>query len=398
MSTRRKILVFGPAYLDRVIRVDSPLIDPALGGVIDRSVQARADFDSLHWQMRDLTQDRVDPLVLEGGEPRHFDDIIIYGLNEGKIEIELPPDCPGPAAVFRADERMERKEEKLPVRRVRAEAWHDDLGGMGAGFAKAFGGELIWIAGAVHDVTSQAVNAMLDRAGINHRPIHVPDRFGEWTLLITSGEHGDKLAVGVRNLQETDVSFEPMRNEPCDLLVAASMTNKRAASALKGSNARVRMFAPSRRNMIAPDTRQGEPRVGQFARHIDILCCNRGEWETLADREEVAWRLSVLAVTDGPHGAEIRYTTPTGDAGRLEVPAFPRQHPPRDTNRAGEAFASTLVTAMLDAGWIPGTTEDALIQHAAERASAAAGLVLDRVDFGFPTSTEIDRAIAAGVV
>jgi sugar/nucleoside kinase (ribokinase family) len=171
------------------------------------------------------------------------------------------------------------------------------------------------------------------------------------------------------------------------------MTNTRAASALKRTDARVRLFAPAMRNMADVD-----PKVSQFARQIDILCCNRGEWEAIDDREEVAFRLAILAVTDGPDGAEVRYTTPTGDAGRLEVPAFPRRRPPRDTNRAGEAFASTLVATLLDAGWEPGPAPDDLVRLAATRASAAAALVLDRVDFGFPEAEEIDDAVREGRV
>ena len=171
------------------------------------------------------------------------------------------------------------------------------------------------------------------------------------------------------------------------------MTNRRAADALSSRVARIRLFAPAMRNMA--DT---EPRVSRFAKNVDILCCNRTEWETLADREEVAWRVSILVVTDGPRGAEIRFTTPMGDAGRLIVPAFPRRHPPRDTNRAGEAFASTLVSTLLDADWFPGTTSDGLIEVAARRASASAALVLDRLDFGFPSPAEIDRAVREGVV
>lgn len=401
MPTPRKTLVFGPAYLDRVLKVDAPLIDPTVGGAIDRSVTARPDFDSLRSRMREPTPDRLDPLAFEGGQGRRRDDLIVYGLDEGEIRVDLPDDWPGPAAVFRADERMLSKGEEATIRRVRGVAWHDDLGGMGAGYAKAFGGRLAWIAGEEGDVTGRVVSGLLDRHGIEHGPIHVPDRFSGWTLLITSGEHGDKLALGVRDPHDEDVSFAPIRDEPCDLLVAASMTNKRAASALKGANARVRFFAPSRRNILQSNDRRGptaEPRIGQFARHIDVLSCNRGEWEALDDREEVAWRLSILAVTDGPRGAEVRYTSPTGDAGLLAIPAFPRREPPKDTNRAGEAFASTLVTTLLDAGWSPGTTSDDLIRRAAERASAAAALVLDRVDFGFPTAEEVDGALRAGVV
>jgi ribokinase len=221
--------------------------------------------------------------------------------------------------------------------------------------------------------------------------MHVRNRAGEWTLLLTSGEFGDKLPIGFRALDGGVTDDSP--TEPCDLLVAASMTNRRAAAALGRPDARIRLFAPAIRNMT-----DLSPKISAFAKDIDILCCNRIEWETLADREEVAWRLSILAITDGPRGAEVRYTTQTGDAGLLNIPAFPRCEPPRDTNRAGEAFASTLVATLLDEGWSPGVTGDDLIRRAAERASGAAALVLDRVDFGFPTGGEIDDTLRKGVV
>ena len=43
-----------------------------------------------------------------------------------------------------------------------------------------------------------------------------------------------------------------------------------------------------------------------------------------------------------------------------------------------------------------GVVEERVIRTAAERASAAAALVLDRVDFGFPGPAEIDAALRAG--
>jgi ribokinase len=55
---------------------------------------------------------------------------------------------------------------------------------------------------------------------------------------------------------------------------------------------------------------------------------------------------------------------------------------------------------LLDQGWngASGVVDDDLIRAAATRASAAAALVLDRVEFGFPTAAEIDRALLAGCV
>ncbi|HKI43280.1 MAG TPA: hypothetical protein VKA66_23580 [Mycobacterium sp.] len=122
------------------------------------------------------------------------------------------------------------------------------------------------------------------------------------------------------------------------------------------------------------------------------------EWETLEDREEAGWQFSILVVTDGPRGSTVRFTTPAGDAGILHIPAFPRERPPRDTNRAGEAYAATLISTLLDQGWCAalGVVEEGLIRMAAQRAAAA--LVLDRLDFGFPSPAEVDAALDAGRV
>ena len=73
--------------------------------------------------------------------------------------------------------------------------------------------------------------------------------------------------------------------------------------------------------------------------------------------------------------------------------------PPRDTNRAGESYAATLLSTLLDHGWdaASGVVDDGLIRKAALRAAAAAALELDLVDFGFPADAEIDAALVAGL-
>ena len=135
------------------------------------------------------------------------------------------------------------------------------------------------------------------------------------------------------------------------------------------------------RNMSDRDTP-----VSSFAGSIDLLCCNRLEWETLDEREEVAWRRVDLAGHGRPCRQPSRFTTPQGEPGSVRVPAFPRDHPPRDTNRAGETFAATFVLTLLSEGWQPASAvaDPELVRRAMIRSSAAAGLVLDRTDFGFP--------------
>ena len=133
---------------------------------------------------------------------------------------------------------------------------------------------------------------------------------------------------------------------------------------------------------------------------VDVLCCNRREWEALDDREEVAARVSILVVTDGASGSQAWYTDPQGDARTIRLPAFPRARPPRDTNRAGEAFAATLTATLIGLDWdsASGVIDDDAMATAMGRASAASALVLDRTDFGFPTESEIDAATALGRV
>jgi ribokinase len=361
----RTTLVFGPAYLDRVLNVDRPLVDPATAPPLDQSVDG-------HWKF---------------GTGLRLEDPA-----GGVMEVELPDRWPGPFGVIGLSRALVQG--VGPWRRfVRGTRWHDDLGGMGSGFAAAFGGELVSALGGDDDPTSRQIAERLARASIAHRPIIVPGHAADWTLLITSGEFGDKLPVGFRGCHAALATLEPHVNRPCDLRVVASFPNPLAAEALRAPGASIRMFAPAMRNMLDRDSP-----LSRFAGSVDILCCNRREWDCLGDRDEVARRVSILSITDGANGSFLGFKNGLGEDTSLSVPAFPRSHPPQDTNRAGECYAATLVAALLDMGWTPGPTDSGLARRALERASAAAGLEIDRRDFGFPTAGEIDRALRRGRV
>lgn len=361
----RRTQVFGPAYLDRVVRVDAPLHHPEGADPIDQSLEGAWTFG--------------DGLELVDGEG-------------SRLEIEAPPGWPGPLG--RIGLLGSIGDPSSPhgwKRTVKGVAWHDDLGGMGAGFAAALGGELVCALGSDDDPMSQAVARRLEGQGTIHRSIRVEGHPADWTLLVTSGPHGDKLGIGFRGCHAALETLGDAVGGSCDLRVVAGLPNGLCAEALSAPGAGVRLFAPAMRNMT-----DREVPVGRFVRHVDVLCCNRREWETLEDREQVAWQVAVLAVTDGPRGSVVRFTTPEGEAGRVEVPAFPRRRPPRDTNRAGEAFAAVLVGSLMDGGWSAGVVDSSRIREAAWRASAAAALVLDRAEFGFPAAAEIDAALRAG--
>jgi ribokinase len=359
-------LIFGPAYLDRVVRVDRRLVDPDLGEQpLDGSVDGRMIQDG-DWLLL------IDPIA-------------------NKLNLQIPPGWTGPTGTVELSRRLAKPPGGWS-RTVRALNWQDDLGGMGAGYAAALGGELISALGPVSDPHSQAIADRLTKAGVTYHPIRVKDKTADWTLLITSGEHGDKLPIGFRGCHASLENLGEWASGPSDLRVVAALPNRLARQALAVPST-IRMFAPALRNMLDRD-----PPISSFSQSIDILCCNRGEWNQLIDREQVAWQLSILVVTDGPNGATLRFTSPEGEAETLKIPAFPRNRPPSDTNRAGEAFAANLLMTLLENGWKPGTTPPELAQKALERASAAASLVLDRLDFGFPTALEIDAAIRLGRV
>lgn len=357
------VLVFGPAYLDRVIRVAEPLLDPALGlAALDRSVDGR-------WAAGEGDAIRlVDPAGVEVG-------------------IGPPAGWPGPlGTVALARPFADGMPPGIPPRRIPGVAWRDDLGGMGAGFAAALGGTLVSALGAPDDPTGRAVAALLARHGIPHAPIRIPGRPADWTLLVTSGEHGDKLPVGFRGCHAAWADPGPRLDRPARVRVVAGLPNPLARRALgEPAAGTIRAFFPAARNML---DRRDSPAA--LAGRCDLVSCNRGEWADLGDQAAAFAAVPVVAITDGPRGATVRYRTPAGPPAQVEVPAFPLPDLIVDTNRAGEAFAAALLQTLLAASWTPGPAPAALIRRAARRAAVAAALTLRRPAFGFPTPAEID--------
>ncbi len=366
----RRTLVIGPAYLDRVLRVVDPLTIEGEGGPIDQSAEAAGEFG--------------------GGESIVIEDPAGYAL-----EIDPPEGWPGPTG--RMTLRDPIRAGLSGRRHIRAVSWADDLGGMGAGFASALGGTLVSALGENADPIRRKIVARISKVGITHHPIRTPHHPADWTLLVTSGEHGDKLAIGFRG---SHAAIDPeelteLASKPTDLLVVSALPNRLIGPVLRRSSAKTRFLAPSLRNM----TDRHDPLTG-FADRVSFLSCNRTEWQELDDRERVGSLIPIVAITDGPRGAEVRFTDPSGERRGCVRPAFPRSRPPRDTNRAGEAFASAMLLALLDRGWDGGfrNVPQDWIREAIDRGSAAAALVLDRLDFGFPTTREIDSALRDGRV
>lgn len=370
MSRHWPAIVYGPAYLDRVLHVDAPLLAPGAGGTIDRSMDGQ--------------------LALEDDRPR----IELHDESGPALVINTPPQWPGPLGIIQLSGRLLPSDGREGPRMLEGVSWHEDLGGMGAGYAAALGGTLVSALGDVDDPMSLSIEAHIRKQGIAHQPIRVRGRSADWTLLLSSGPHGDKLAIGFRGCHAAVESF--VTDHDARLIVVAGLPIAHCERAFPppADSEIVRLYAPSMRNIT--DQRDRARLIA-----ADVLCCNRQEWETLPEDNRAAFEkwVPLIAVTDGSRGARIRGGSLRSNNITIEIPAFPRGRPPRDTNRAGEAFGSTLVRSLLDAGWRPDRmfpTDE--FRRTAIRASAAAALELDMDRFGFPSAAAIDAALALGIV
>jgi ribokinase len=211
----RRVLVYGPAYLDRVLRVEGPLVEPELGGPLDRSVEAGS---------------------LSPGGPM----LRVVDPEGSSLEIWPPTGWPGPSGILRVGSCL-----TMPGgwrREVRGLGWLDDLGGMGAGYAKAFGGVLVSALGESEDPMTVRVRSLLSDYGIDARPVYLAGRKADWTLLVTSGGSGDKLPIGFRGCH-SGLSGVPAAEDlglRADLVVAAGLSNGVVEARLRGARGAVR--------------------------------------------------------------------------------------------------------------------------------------------------------------
>ena len=136
--------------------------------------------------------------------------------------------------------------------------------------------------------------------------------------------------------------------KPCRLLVVAALPNRLIADALEHP-ASIRVVAPAMRNV----SDRNVP-LPSLAGRFDVMSLNRREWEAIQDSEAILEKTSIVVVTDGPHGCRVFSRDDEGRPQSLAIPAFPRAAPPRDTNRAGEAFASSFLKVLLHENWQPG--------------------------------------------
>ena len=168
------VTVFGPAYIDRVLRVTEPI---ALEGhrPIDISIQA---------------------ISLTTAPGNGLD---INAPHGNSLKIVVPEGWPGPWGTIQLQEDPWPTCQHNALRKVvNALAWNEDLGGMGAGYARALGGRLIFAIGQPDDPISDQILKKLTKNEIRCTPVRISAKSADWTLLVTSGAYGDKLAIGFR--------------------------------------------------------------------------------------------------------------------------------------------------------------------------------------------------------
>jgi ribokinase len=387
-----KVVVFGPAYLDRVLTVDEPILEGVERTPIDRSFDGR------------------EAPISEGGSE------LALTLNDGSgrlLSFEVPINWPGPRGLVTLSEALAPNHSvAASVRKLTTTGWHEDLGGMGAGYAKAMGGLLVSALGEPQDAMSRTVSRALTNEGLTHLCVPVNGQKADWTLLITSGAFGDKLPIGFRGCHAAlrsemlPLPEDVFASTPDGLLlIVAGLPNALGQEILRTWTLRqerarpeifFRFLAPAMRNV-----KDVETPIGRLAPWIDGLSCNREEWQRMTDtsRNALDAHARVLLITDGEHGVFARSRPDIASAWtQVRLPAFPRARPPTDTNRAGEAFASSFLTSVLQMDDPARLADPIWLEEATRRGTVAAALVIDLARFAFPTMEEIDAALAAGMV
>lgn len=360
------VLVYGPAYLDFVIRVDRPIasvpIDLGSDGVLETDSQ-----DCL-------------AIVCPNGASLKVAGLRARGIPTGLLKTLHNVLPAGFSNMVKAVETVE------------------DLGGMGAGFAAALGGRLVSALPAGSDTISAHIRQQLEHFGIDHSPaIGSGQPQADSTFIISSGPFGDKLPIGLRGCH-AGLTFErTVRNLDAEVVVVASLNNALMHALLDRHADAFRILAPSARNC-----RDRVDTVGRLVGKADLLAVNAAEWATMLEADRQAFEASdaILSVTRGPDGARISWRDQGGERRTHDEPVFPRSRPPVDTNRAGEAFASNFVMALQEHGGLAAglPVNEERVRLAARRAAAAAALVIDMPRFGFPSMFDIQQAIGRGSI
>lgn len=349
-------LVFGPAYVDVVVEVDGTLLPPPRR--LDQSLPA----------IRRI--------------PRADGRLEILGPTGDCLTLMLPPDAAGCAATYELAEPVLARHDGPETEPLRADylvrAVTRELGGMGAGYAKALEGDLRMPLGATDgqpDGVGEEALSLLARHDITCHPAWVPGVESDTSLLLQTGG-GDKLAIGVRRAMPawTVTAEDHALAAGAEALVFCGAPNALAAAVLTQAPPRPVLCAPALRNV----TDTAVP-LAALAEYVHVLTLNALEWDHLDDREALRRHVPLIAVTDGPRGSRLLL----GETDILIPTAL--MDGPVDVNRAGETFGATLFQALR--AWCPdfprGLTPE-LADRAGRLAARQAARQLTLRGFAFP--------------
>ena len=360
MATDRPCLVFGPAYLDLVVETDRALAPDLL----DQSVPAARRL------------------------PRTDDVLRVSGPAGDRLDFHLPSDARTLAATYelcepvlarlRGPATRETVTGDFPVVR-----FAQQLGGMGAGYAKALAGILrvpLGGSSAHPDQVGEAVQHMLRELHIQAIPSFLPDSASDASLILLS-PRGDKLAIGVR------AAMVRWHVEAQDRALAADAGALVICGAPNAFMAELLAAVPDIPVMCAPAMRNiGDTAcpLADLASGIHYLTLNALEWAHLAGKERLLSAVPVITVTDGPRGSRIY-----AQGEELCVPAVPH-HGPTDVNRAGETYGATFFQMLRQA--CPDFHRAGVSLALAERAGQLAAMQAERqlsiTEFAFPPAAE----------
>ena len=348
-------LVLGPAYLDFILELDSPLA-PGASLILDQSLPA---LD---------TSPRDDGIVLLQSE--HGD----------RLSLRLPPADKDFAATYHLAESVLAR--RLGVEAAPLQVMHDvsrmhvQVGGMGAGYALALDALLRMPLG--HDAIAQQVLAHLDAHGIRSCPSYLPASPSDTSLVLLSPA-GDKLAVGVRRAMHAWQANDEDRTllAQASALVFCGAPNSLMAEILGWQPETPVMCAPAMRNVC-----DAAFPLAEMAEHIHYLALNALEWQHLPARERCREIIPLISITDGARGSRLLLRS----GQEVAIPAFPVAHA-INTNRAGETYGSTMLKVLLrhlPAFPRSGEISAGLVERAGHIAARQAARQLAIESFAFP--------------
>ena len=356
MVNKDHLLVFGPAYLDIVLEIDTPLISGAPALRLDQSLPASHAI------------------------PRDDGQILLKGPTGDCLCFHLPQEgIPAAATYGLVEPVLARLLGEQTPRTVTGDycvsIFRSQLGGMGAGYAKAFNGLLRLPLG--RDVTGRRIEQELEHQQIRAIP-HYLDCDTDSSLVILSAQ-GDKLAVGVRE------AMVRWRTDAEDRALVAQATALVFCGAPNALMAEVLAWGPDCPVMCAPamrNVRDTDVPLAELAPHIHYLTLNALEWEHLAGKECCRTAIPLITVTEGARGSRLL----PRDSEEIFIPAIPSSGDV-NTNRAGETYGATVFKTLLREApdfYRSGRISRALARQAGEFATMQAARQLAITGFAFP--------------